>query len=204
MNKTKIEWCTHTWNPITGCKREPSCEYCYARKIHNRFYKYPFSNIVFHENRLVKPAKVKKPSVVFVGSMSDIEFWERDDTRKVIEVCKQNPHHTFMFLSKGPNSYAGFKWPDNTMQGLTVNTLESTSSQRLNISSFIQRSERPYLSIEPLLGFVNLRGIKFEKVIVGAQTGPGPIKPKKEWIDSVKRSFHLQEVFWKDNIKKYL
>ncbi|MBQ6986071.1 MAG: DUF5131 family protein [Oscillibacter sp.] len=35
MNKTKIEWCTHTWNPVTGCKH--GCPYCYARSIANHF-----------------------------------------------------------------------------------------------------------------------------------------------------------------------
>ena len=35
MNKSKIEWCDMTWNPVTGCYH--GCEYCYARKIANRF-----------------------------------------------------------------------------------------------------------------------------------------------------------------------
>lgn len=35
MDKTKIDWCDSTWNPITGCWH--GCEYCYARKIANRF-----------------------------------------------------------------------------------------------------------------------------------------------------------------------
>ena len=35
MNKTKIEWCDRTWNPVTGCLHE--CEYCYARRIAKRF-----------------------------------------------------------------------------------------------------------------------------------------------------------------------
>ncbi len=35
MKKTKIEWCDSTWNPVTGCYHE--CEYCYARKIANRY-----------------------------------------------------------------------------------------------------------------------------------------------------------------------
>ena len=35
MNKTKIEWCDSTWNPVTGCLHE--CEYCYARRIATRF-----------------------------------------------------------------------------------------------------------------------------------------------------------------------
>jgi len=29
MNKSKIEWCDSTWNPVTGCLH--GCEYCYAR-----------------------------------------------------------------------------------------------------------------------------------------------------------------------------
>ena len=35
MYKTKIDWCDSTWNPVTGCFHD--CEYCYARKIANRF-----------------------------------------------------------------------------------------------------------------------------------------------------------------------
>lgn len=35
IHKTKIEWATHTWNPVTGCRH--GCKYCYARKIVNRF-----------------------------------------------------------------------------------------------------------------------------------------------------------------------
>ena len=35
MNKTKIDWCDSTWNPVTGCLH--GCEYCYARNIANRF-----------------------------------------------------------------------------------------------------------------------------------------------------------------------
>lgn len=35
MNKTKIDWCDSTWSPVTGCLH--GCEYCYARRIANRF-----------------------------------------------------------------------------------------------------------------------------------------------------------------------
>ncbi len=35
MNKTIIEWCDSTWNPVTGCLH--GCEYCYARRIAERF-----------------------------------------------------------------------------------------------------------------------------------------------------------------------
>lgn len=35
MNKTRIDWCDSTWNPVTGCLH--GCEYCYARNISERF-----------------------------------------------------------------------------------------------------------------------------------------------------------------------
>lgn len=35
MQKSKIEWCDSSWNPISGCLHD--CEYCYARKIANRY-----------------------------------------------------------------------------------------------------------------------------------------------------------------------
>lgn len=35
MQRTKIEWADSTWNPVTGCKH--GCEYCYARRIAERF-----------------------------------------------------------------------------------------------------------------------------------------------------------------------
>lgn len=35
MKNSKIEWCDSTWSPVTGCYH--NCEYCYARRIANRF-----------------------------------------------------------------------------------------------------------------------------------------------------------------------
>lgn len=35
MEKSKIDWCDSTWNPVTGCLH--GCEYCYARGISERF-----------------------------------------------------------------------------------------------------------------------------------------------------------------------
>lgn len=35
MNRSKIEFVDHTWNPITGCRHE--CAYCYAKKMTFRF-----------------------------------------------------------------------------------------------------------------------------------------------------------------------
>lgn len=102
MNKTKIEWCDSTWNPVTGCLHD--CEYCYARRIANRFggidpnnngsintahlepqtlnepvkeggrtWPYPFEfTPTFHRYRLDEPTKKTKGQNIFVCSMADL------------------------------------------------------------------------------------------------------------------------------------
>jgi protein gp37 len=35
LEKTKIDWCDSSWNPVTGCFH--GCEYCYAKSIAHRF-----------------------------------------------------------------------------------------------------------------------------------------------------------------------
>ncbi len=35
MNKSAIDWCDFTWNPVTGCPK--GCHYCYARRQARRF-----------------------------------------------------------------------------------------------------------------------------------------------------------------------
>ncbi|EGD47100.1 Gp37Gp68 family protein [Ruminiclostridium papyrosolvens DSM 2782] len=42
MNKSKIEWCDSTWNPVTGCLH--GCDYCYAKRIAERFGQVPCEN----------------------------------------------------------------------------------------------------------------------------------------------------------------
>lgn len=101
MNKTKIEWCDSTWNPVTGCKHD--CPYCYARGIARRFRgeltiglgeplpeldcpeitsrkngnpaisPYPYGFIpTLHRYRLGEIAKKKTPQTIFVCSMADL------------------------------------------------------------------------------------------------------------------------------------
>lgn len=43
MDKTKIDWCDSTWNPVTGCLH--GCEYCYARRIAERFAPFDLPHI---------------------------------------------------------------------------------------------------------------------------------------------------------------
>ena len=196
MNRTTIDWpnLKYTWNPITGCKN--NCEYCYARRIHERFYKTSFRDIICHENRLNDPSKVNN-STIFVGSMSDIWFWNHEDKKKVVETCEYYFSNTYMFLSKNPGSYIGVKWPKNTMQGVTE-TLENS----IALVVYRDAMPRPYFSVEPIMGPLK-RDCDY-MVIVGAMTGnmKNKVIPKREWIDSIIDHVSPDKIWWKDNIRK--
>lgn len=106
MNKTSIAWTDYTWNPITGCTAvSDGCKNCYAKTVHERFNKdIPFSEIVFHEDRLSEPSKVKKGKKIFVGSMTDL-FQNGVEYKWVAYIMAQaimNPQHTFQVLTKRP------------------------------------------------------------------------------------------------------
>jgi protein gp37 len=200
MNKTAIEWCDYTWNPVTGCQR--NCFYCYARGIHNRFNKTPFSEITVHRDRFSDPKKIKYPSTIFVGSMSDIEFWPQGVTGEIISITEECPQHTFMFLSKNPNSYHGFRWSPNTMQGVTM-TCDQCAWDQLVMVQTISRYPRPFISIEPLSGEIFPNNFdKIEKIIIGAMTGPKAKRPSVAAILSI-NALPSVKVFIKNNMSTF-
>lgn len=67
MNKTKIDWCDSTWNPVTGCLH--GCEYCYARGIAKRFGGWTDSDgDMYHDEFFKNESEVReldKPLQVF-------------------------------------------------------------------------------------------------------------------------------------------
>lgn len=204
--KNSIGWADFTWNPFTGCKR--GCEYCYARKIHNRFYKYPFSEIKFHPSRiddLLWLGNKKDPLKIFVGSMSDIEYWPEKETVDIINEIWWYQKHTFMFLTKNAESYMNYKFPPNCMLGVTV---ELPGNPKLwQQIELISKFKRGYVSIEPIAGGL-WKDIpeSIELVIVGAETGNRKNKliPQKEWLQSIRDHVPEEKIFWKKNIERYL
>jgi len=196
LNKTAIEWCDRTWNPVTGC--EHGCPYCYARKIAERFkgskaWPRGFEPML-HPDRLSEPRKLgtkwtcpesmAKGSTIFVCSMADLfGDWVPDNwINEVMLSAVGRERHTYIFLTKNPKRYltipGGFIGQKNFWFGTTV-TNAYDYGQRVH---WLQRlpSENTFISFEPLLsdpGNIDLTGIK--QVIVGAQTNPGIIPPSE-------------------------
>lgn len=202
MNKTKIDWGIkdlYTWNPVIGCKH--GCSYCYAKRINDRFhYISEWTAPVLFQHRLDEPWELKKPSTIFVGSMCDLfgEWVSTDWIKDVLSAVKHLPQHIFMFLTKNPWRYKDFQFTSNCRLGTTI---ESNADNRRVEVMDTNCGISMFLSIEPIIG--SCEGLDlacFEYVIVGAMTGPRAVKPKQEWLDSIKHS----NIYWKPSISTEL
>ena len=178
--KTKIEWATHTWNPVTGCTPiSEGCEHCYAARMAKRLagrcgypQDDPFRPGTFHADKLNDPLKIKTPSMIFVCSMGDL-FHEDvseliiDEILDVIAAC---PQHVFIMLTKRPQNieqklYAstpkcgcrhlgGGDYMPNVWLGVTAEN-QARAEERIPILLSIPAAVR-FVSVEPMLGPVDL------------------------------------------------
>jgi len=220
ISKTKIDWCGYVWNPVWGCNR--GCEYCYAKKIAKRFagviaksetsYRhcythddreqmlgiikgniYNFRPTFLHGNFEKRFPSIHKPSIIFVNSMSDIEYWESEWIDIVLKRIRQTPHHTFVFLTKCYGIYEYIndneRIPENVICGYTACTdkqliLANTAilNEYLNPDCLFMSM----ISIEPILENIHNGASQFtDWLIIGAETGnrKGKIIPKRNWIE---------------------
>ena len=130
-NKTGIDWCNYTLNPIFGCANNcDSGKWCYARKLAQRglsgCLQCKAFEVHFHPERLADPIfRRKKPAVVFLDSMSD--FWSPGVEQSWRDACIQAmggaPQHQFVVLTKRPDRITQddmLWWPPNAWIGVSV------------------------------------------------------------------------------------
>lgn len=216
----KIGWCDLTWNPVWGCLN--NCEYCYARNIAKRFGKQTAQNIFNYrfkkrlevslryykedENNLInfipqwvlphfdKPFP-KKPSRIFIGSMSEISYWKPEWMESVLDRIKKHPRHTFIFLTKDNDVYSEYDFPKNCWLGYTVTTNFEYRNKSRFAYSF--NNNLVFFSIEPILKEINLIDNHWINwVIVGAETGnrKGKVVPKKKWILKIREYCKINDI----------
>ncbi len=192
-----IEWTEATWNPLTGCtKISPGCKNCYAERMSIRLramgqpnYSHGFK-LTLHENSLDIPLHWKKPTNIFVNSMSDL-FHEEvpiDFIKRVFDVMQKAYWHRFQVLTKRSERLLDLnpqlKWASNIWMGVSVENQEYYH----RIDHLRQTGAHiKFLSIEPMLGplkYLNLKGIDW--VIVGGESGSCARPMSPLWVTSVR------------------
>lgn len=196
-----IEWTDVTWNPVSGCtKISPGCDNCYAERFAERWrgipdhpYEFGF-DLKLQPHRLEQPLKLKKPSFIFVNSMSDL-FHKEIPTEyldRVFDVMERAHWHVFQVLTKRSTilkryiskRYKHGAAPPHIWLGVSLE--DATQLSRLKHLQDAPASVR-FLSIEPLLGPVgkiNLDGIHW--VIVGGESGPRHRPIEIEWVREIR------------------
>jgi protein gp37 len=205
MKSSKIEWTEMTWNPSIGCSKvSEGCKFCYAESMAIRLqsmrtpgYENAFQFKVMPE-RLEYPFSIKKPTLFFVNSMSDL-FHEKmpfSFLDEVFSVINRTPQHTYQILTKRENIlkkyFAQRIVPENAWLGVTVES--DARKNRIEVLKSVKAKTR-FLSVEPLLtdmGELNLDGIHW--VIVGGESGHGarPMNPK--WVINVQKQCEEQNI----------
>lgn len=189
---TAIEWTDKTWNPTVGCNKvSAGCRNCYAEALTKRFtnhFKDGF-DFTLHPERLREPRRWRKPSRVFVNSMSDL-FHERmplEYLKQVFEVMSECDKHIFQILTKRQERLLELApelpWPDNVWMGVSVEN--QTFVHRVDYLREVPAAVR-FLSCEPLIGplELDLRGIHW--VIVGGESGSGHRPIEAQWVRDIR------------------
>jgi protein gp37 len=181
-----------TWNPVVGCSRvSMGCDPCYAihecqrmsgnPAITKKHGVNPYLELVqikngkldfsgklhFFEDRLDVPLHVKRPTIWFVNSLSDMYHGgvSLDVLKRIFDVMNRADWHIFDILTKRADRMAElsgeFTWTPNIWQGVTFEGIPANMAdgQRKAILSRISAlREHPanvkFVSFEPLIGAI--------------------------------------------------
>lgn len=198
-----------------GC--DHGCWYCYAKKMCMRFPKI-FPNgfkPTFHPERLEEPWQYRKPSKIFVCSISDLfAKWTPNEWKNqvLISIIGCPVKHTFQLLTKNPERIPHRQYPKNVWIGTTV-TNEGNDCRNIEAIKKVRAAVK-FVSFEPLLGDlppvftsekgflmpVSLKGIDW--IIIGKLTGAKKVQLDPLWVKKILDLAYIRNipVFIKNNI----
>lgn len=187
---SKIEWCDHTFNPWEGCtKVGPGCDHCYAETRNKRFHGGNWGPGA--PRRRTSPANWQKPIKwnqeaaekgvryrVFCASLADVFDNEVDPEWRaaLFRHIHATPNLDWLLLTKRIGNAAtmidqaitdghlrtaasrAWPWPNVWLGATIVNQEEADRDipKLLQVPAAIR-----FLSMEPLLGPVNLNHVEF-------------------------------------------
>jgi protein gp37 len=205
-----IEWTDHTWNPWWGCVRvSQGCVHCYAETFSHRtgndvwgvdkprrFFKDKHWNEPVLWN--AEAEKAGKFSYVFCASMAD---WLEDrpdlvePRKRLCKLVENTPNLIWLLLTKRIENTVGLvpQWiggaPSNAWFGVTTEDQESYDKRvdKLLSLRYIMHASKSWLSIEPQIGYIDLKGRNPDWVICGGESGAGCRHFDLEWARSLKK-----------------
>lgn len=208
---SNIEWTDHTFNPWIGCtKVSPACDNCYAETWAKRFGTAEWGT---GKDRVkTKPANWEKPIRwnaeaakngkryrVFCASLADVFDNEVDPAwrNELLDLIEATPNLDWLLLTKRIGNVrkmlGSAELPDNVWLGISVVNQEEAARDIPKLIGI--KAKVRFLSMEPLLGPVELRALKVDHdgrmnallhdriqwVIVGGESGTNARPMHPQW-----------------------
>lgn len=199
MLTTNIEWTDSTWNPWIGCTQvSQGCVHCYAESLMSARYgrvQWGTGQQRSRTKTWEEPAKWDKTEKeghrVFVASLSDVFDAEVPPAwlGEVMDTMKPCKHLRFLLLTKRIEEAAkrlpslvaergGWGEFRHLALGCTAEDQEHWDS-RVPVLLGVAGGLKTFVSVEPMLGPVDPRGLRPDWIIVGGESGHGcrPMDP---------------------------
>lgn len=217
---TEIAWTDHTFNPVKGCQKvSEGCKHCYAESETKRYglavWGPSAPRVRTAPDYWKQPRKWNKRALdagvrerVFCASWADVGEDHPDwvqPRRDLARMIEETPALDWLLLTKRPESLvrlfadAGWSgaWPANVWAGHTVEN-QGAAAERIPHLRRVPARVR-FLSCEPLLGPVDLRGALLDSsrihwVIVGGESGPSARPFDLAWARSIRDQCRAAEV----------
>lgn len=204
---TAISWTDRTFNPIIGCEDVgPGCKNCYAAAYAKRVGRDFAVRTRTSEAYWLKPLKWNDEACaegkrirVFCASLSDVfdNKWPLGVREDLWALIVATPWLDWQILTKRignaarflPSAWAHFGlWPRNLWLGATVVYQEEATRDIAKLLDIPARVR--FLSCEPLLGPIDLRGPlatgALHWVIAGGESGPGARPMHADWARGIR------------------
>jgi len=178
------------WNLFVGCKF--NCLYCkksfqaqMKRQKKNciKCYNYdPHS----HEDRLTQKLPITEgDQFIWVCSSGDISFIDPDFMQKILDKLETLKDRTFLIQTKDPSWFFKFKFPDNCILGITLETNRDENYKDISNAPLPSKRyedfkkldfHRKSITIEPILDFDDdilfqwVSNIEPERIYIGYDT----------------------------------